>query len=116
MGYINLLIKIPRGSYAQIIESGVLDCSEIVTAIRNGVPFQENSETKYDIKDLFRRVENIERQMKEDKEEQIKKLQAELEYAKFNNAYLERQLNESNEQQIKNLQAKVDYAKYRCGL
>jgi len=35
------------------------------------------------IEDLSERVENIERQMKEDKEEQLKKLKAELEYAKF---------------------------------
>lgn len=43
---------------------------------------KENSETN-DIKDLSRRIENIERQMREDKEEQIKKLKAEIEYAKF---------------------------------
>ena len=35
------------------------------------------------IKDLSERVENIENQMKEDKEEQLKKLKAELDYAKF---------------------------------
>lgn len=35
------------------------------------------------IKDLSERVENIEKQMKEDKEEQLKKLNAELDYAKF---------------------------------
>ena len=35
------------------------------------------------LKDLSERVENIEKQMKEDKEEQLKKLKAELDYAKF---------------------------------
>lgn len=105
MSDINLVIKIPKGSYEQIIESGVLDCSEIVTAIRNGVPFPENSETKYDIKDLFRRVENIEKQIKEDKEEQLKNLQTELDYAKFNYAVLKRQLKENHEQQLNELRS-----------
>ena len=35
------------------------------------------------LKDLSKRVENIEKQMKEDKEEQLKKLKAEVDYAKF---------------------------------
>ena len=35
------------------------------------------------LEELFERVENIERQIKEDKEEQLKKLKAELDYAKF---------------------------------
>lgn len=35
------------------------------------------------LKDLSKRVETLEKQMKEDKEEQLKKLQAELDYAKF---------------------------------
>ena len=35
------------------------------------------------IKDLSERVENIEKQMKEDREEQLKKLNADLDYAKF---------------------------------
>ncbi len=35
------------------------------------------------LKDLSERVENIEKQMKEDKEEQLKKLKAEVDYAKF---------------------------------
>lgn len=42
---------------------------------------------KYDavleLKDLSKRVENIEKQMKEDKEEQLKKLKAELDYVKY---------------------------------
>lgn len=33
--------------------------------------------------DLSKRVETLEKQMKEDKEERLKKLQAELDYAKF---------------------------------
>jgi len=33
--------------------------------------------------ELFERVENIEKQIKEDKEEQLKKLKAEVDYAKF---------------------------------
>ena len=36
-----------------------------------------------ELEDLFKRVETIERQMKADKEEQLKKLKAELDYAKF---------------------------------
>ena len=36
-----------------------------------------------EIEELFERIENIEKQMKEDKEEQLKKLKAELDYAKF---------------------------------
>lgn len=35
------------------------------------------------LEELFERVENIEKQIKEDKEEQIKKLEAEIEYSKF---------------------------------
>lgn len=35
------------------------------------------------LNDLSERVENIEKQMKKDKEEQLKKLKAELDYAKF---------------------------------
>lgn len=36
-----------------------------------------------EIEELFERVENIETQMKKEKEEQLEKLKAELEYAKF---------------------------------
>lgn len=36
-----------------------------------------------ELEELFERVENIEKQIKEDKEEQLKKLKAELDYAKF---------------------------------
>lgn len=36
-----------------------------------------------EIEELFEREENIENQIKEDKEEQLKKLKAELDYAKF---------------------------------
>jgi len=36
-----------------------------------------------EIEELFERVENIEKQMGEDKEEQLKKLKAELDYVKF---------------------------------
>jgi len=35
------------------------------------------------IKDLSKRVEILEKRIKEDKEEQLKKLKAELDYAKF---------------------------------
>lgn len=35
------------------------------------------------LKDLSKRVENIENQIKKDKEEQLKKTQAEIEHAKF---------------------------------
>ena len=43
---------------------------------------QEVIDIKDKIEELFERVENIEKQIKEDKEEQLKKLQAELDYAK----------------------------------
>jgi len=36
-----------------------------------------------ELKDLSKRVETLEKQMKEDKEVQLKKLEAELDYAKF---------------------------------
>lgn len=36
-----------------------------------------------EIKDLSKRVEALEKQIKEDKEEQLKKLKAEVEYAKY---------------------------------
>ena len=36
-----------------------------------------------EIEELFERVESIEKQIKEDKEERLKKLEAELDYAKF---------------------------------
>lgn len=36
-----------------------------------------------ELEKLFERIENIEKQMKEDKEERLKKLEAELDYAKF---------------------------------
>ncbi len=35
------------------------------------------------LEELFERVENIEKQIKEDKEVQLKKLKAEVDYAKF---------------------------------
>ena len=83
-----LVIKISKEAYEQIIEAGELDYLEVITAIENGIPFQEiwdreNSEIKNEVKDLSKRVEILERQMKEDKEEQLKKLKAELDYAKF---------------------------------
>lgn len=39
--------------------------------------------TNRKIEELFERVENIEKQMKEDKEAQLRKLTAEIDYAKF---------------------------------
>lgn len=45
-----------------------------------------------EVKDLSERVENIENQMKEDMEERLKKLNAELEYAKFCCALKEQEL------------------------
>lgn len=83
-----IVIDISEEVYKQIIEEGDLDYLEVITAIENGVLLQEicdreNSEIKNEVKDLSARVENIERQMKEDREEQLKKLNAELDYAKF---------------------------------
>ena len=88
MSDIKLVIKMPKESYEQIIEAGDLDYLEVITAIENGIPFQEiwdreNSEIKNEVKDLSKRVEAIEKQMKEDKEEELKKLKAEIDYAKF---------------------------------
>lgn len=85
MADIELVIKIPKEAYEQIIEAGELDYLEVITAIENGIPLcdRENSEIKNEVKDLSERVENIEKLMKEDKEEQLKKLKAELDYAKF---------------------------------
>ena len=40
-------------------------------------------ESKDELKDLSKRVENIEKKIEEDKKEQLNKLQAEIEYAKF---------------------------------
>lgn len=88
MADIELVIKIPKEVYEQIIEAGEMDYLEIITAIENGIPFQEisdekNSEIKNEVKDLSKRVEALEKQMKEDKEERLKKLKAELDLAKF---------------------------------
>jgi len=44
---------------------------------------REIQEIKNELKDLSKRVENIEKQIKEDKEEQLKRLKAEVDYAKF---------------------------------
>ena len=88
MADIKLIIEISKEVYEQIIEAGEIDYLEIITAIENGIPLQEicdreNSEIKDEIKDLSKRVETLENQMKEDKEVQLKKLKAELDYAKF---------------------------------
>jgi predicted nucleic acid-binding Zn-ribbon protein len=92
MADIELVIKIPKELYEDIKEHGLCGyCSdlEVVSkAILNGTPFREicdreNSEIKNEVKDLSKRVETLEKQMKENKEEQLKKLNAELDYAKF---------------------------------
>ena len=41
MSDIKLVIKMPKESYEQIIEAGDLDYLEVITAIENGIPFQE---------------------------------------------------------------------------
>ena len=53
---------------------------------------------KDEIEELFKRVENIEKQIKEDKEEQIK------------------QIIEDKEEQIKKLKAELAYTKFNCTL
>lgn len=88
MADIELVIKIPEKLYKQIVEVGDVDYLEVITAIENGVLLQEVHksevpEIKNELKGLSKRVENIEKQMKEDKEKQLKKLKAELDYAKF---------------------------------
>lgn len=47
-----------------------------------------SQESKDELKDLSKRVENIENQMKKDKEEQLERLKAEIEYAKFRYALI----------------------------
>ena len=81
IGHVN--DNMQKEAYEQIIEAEDLDYSEVITAIKNGVPFQEicdreNSEIKNEVKDLSKRVETLENQIKEDKEEQLKSLKAEL--------------------------------------
>lgn len=72
--------------FAGTIHSEIL--WDVTSAIVNSIPFQkicdrENSEIKNEVKDLSKRVETLEKQIKKDKEEQLKKLKAELDYAKF---------------------------------
>ena len=55
-------------------------------------PSKTGNWIEHEIKDLSKRVEILEKQMKEDKEEQIKKLKAELDYAKFCCALKERDI------------------------
>lgn len=55
--------------------------TEFVEDLPSVIPQEKECEDK--IEELFERVENIEKQMKEDNEEQLNKLKAELEYAKF---------------------------------
>ena len=83
-----VLIEISEEAYKQLIEEGEMNYLEIITAIENGLPIKGiqgkvTTEIKNKLKDLSERVENIEKQMKEDKEEQLKKLKAEVDYAKF---------------------------------
>ena len=71
---IQVLIELSEEAYKQLIEAGI--------------PFQEiydseNSEIKNEVKDLSKRVETLEKLIKEDKEEQLNRLKAELDYAKF---------------------------------
>lgn len=44
-----------------------------------------------EIEELFERVESIEKRMKEDKEERLKKLEAELDYAKMSLYFVRRE-------------------------
>lgn len=44
---------------------------------------KENLEIKKEIEDLSKRIDTLEKQMKNDAEEQLKKLKADLDYAKF---------------------------------
>lgn len=56
-------------------------CEELIKELPSVRP--QESKTGHCSEDLSKRVEILERQMKEDKEEQIKKLKAEMEYARF---------------------------------
>ena len=47
------------------------------------VSFERVAIIENEIEELFERVENIEKRMKGDTEEQLKKLKAELDYVKF---------------------------------
>ena len=96
MADVELMIKIPEElkealdiakkenafDYMKVYNDTIYD------ALKNGTPLpemfdRENSEIKNEINLLSKRVETLEKQMKEDKEEQLKKLEAELDYAKF---------------------------------
>lgn len=95
MADVELVIKISKETVDEIKDNAMFAGSipseilwDVTNAIVNGIPFREicdreNSEIKNEVKDLSQRVENIEKQMKEDKEEQLKKLKAEIDYAKF---------------------------------
>jgi hypothetical protein len=51
--------------------------------VGGGLEMNDLISIENEIEELFERVENIEKQIKEVKEEQLKKLKAELDYAKF---------------------------------
>lgn len=70
---------VSREAVRKILEKYHLGESRLAEELNELPPVTNKDE----LKDLFKRVENIERQMREDKEEQLKKLKADLDYAKF---------------------------------
>lgn len=99
---VKLVIEIPETILSLIrndidYDISVYD-SDLYKAIANGIPFQETcdrekSEIKNEVKDLSKRVETLEKQLKEEKEEQLEKLKAEIDYAKFRCALIESEEN-----------------------
>lgn len=81
MADIELVIKIPESSYKAACNGCMLppDVENVVQGIKDGILFREkcdreNSEIMKEVKDLSKRLEALENQMKEDKEAQLKKI------------------------------------------
>lgn len=68
-----------------------LDSRELIAQMINNAPTVKEVKSESEemvaindiLKDLSERVGNIEKQIREEKEEQLKKLQAQIDYAKF---------------------------------
>lgn len=80
----------PTGTYEEMmtfqlgaISTMLTDISKSLAILADKAESKEMVVVNNGLKDLSERVENIEKQMKEDKENQLKKLKAEVDYAKF---------------------------------
>ena len=85
-----IVIDITDSFYDRLVNMDSDTCcsfneSALVESVKNGTPLQEilDMENDSEIKNLSKRVEILEKQIKKDMEEKLKKLQAELDYAKF---------------------------------